>query len=272
MLQLSHLNIYPVKSIGGISKQTVQLCNTGFEYDRRWMLVDENNLFLSQRTHPQMVLLHTAQTDNGFNISKYNDENLSIIIPFVTEAKKKLKVTVWEDVCEAVEVSDEHNKWFSDMLDFKCKLVYMPDDAARLVDKRYAANNEITSFSDGYPVLMIGEATLENLNNKLKDVLPMNRFRPNMVFTGGHAHIEDEMEKFTINEINFLGVKPCSRCVITTINQQNATKGKEPLKTLSTYRMKNNKIYFGQNILHQQNGAISVGDTINIIQQGAPLF
>jgi uncharacterized protein len=272
MLQVSQLNIYPVKSLGGISKQAVQLCNTGFEYDRRWMLVDENNVFLSQRTHPQMVLLHTAQTDEGFIVSKYNDENLSIIIPYVTEAKKKLKVAVWEDICDAVEVSDEHNEWFSDMLHFKCKLVYMPDDAVRLVDKRYAGNKEITSFSDGYPILMIGEATLEYLNNKLKDALPMNRFRPNLVFTGGHAHIEDEMEKFSINEINFLGVKPCSRCVMTTINQQNAEKGKEPLKTLSTYRMKDNKIYFGQNVLHHQSGIINVGDTIHITQQGMPLF
>lgn len=272
MLQISQLNIYPVKSLGGISKQTVQLCNTGFEYDRRWMLVDENNLFLSQRTHPQMVLLHTSQNDNGFTVSKYNDENLSIIIPYVTEARKKLKVTVWEDICSAIEVSNEHNEWFSDMLHFKCKLVYMPDDAVRLVDKRYAVNNEITSFSDGYPILMIGEATLEHLNNKLKDGLPMNRFRPNMVFTGGYAHIEDEMEKFSINEINFRGVKPCSRCVMTTINQQNAEKGKEPLTTLSTYRMKDNKIYFGQNVLHQQNGIMNVGDTININQQGKPLF
>ena len=190
----------------------------------------------------------------------------------MTEAKKKLKVTVWEDICEAIEVSNEHNEWFSDMLHFKCKLVYMPDDAERLVDNRYANNKEVTSFSDGYPILMIGEATLENLNGKLKETLPMNRFRPNMVFSGGHAHIEDEMQKFSINETSFLGVKPCSRCVITTINQQNAEKGKEPLKTLSTYRTKDNKIYFGQNILHQQNGAISVGDTINIIQQAAPLF
>jgi len=148
----------------------------------------------------------------------------------------------------------------------------MPDDAVRLVDKRYAGNNEITSFSDGYPVLMIGEATLERLNNKLKNALPMNRFRPNLVFTGGHAHIEDEMEKFSINDINFLGVKPCSRCVMTTINQQNAETGKEPLKTLSTYRMKDNKIYFGQNVLHHQNGIINVGDTINITRQGMPLF
>ena len=100
----------------------------------------------------------------------------------------------------------------------------------------------------------------------------MNRFRPNLVFSGGHAHIEDEMEKFSINDINFLGVKPCSRCVMTTINQQNAEKGKEPLKTLSTYRMKDNKIYFGQNVLHHQNGIINVGDTIDITQQGMPLF
>jgi uncharacterized protein YcbX len=226
MLQISQLIIYPVKSLGGISKPTVQLCPTGFEYDRRWMLVDGDNMFLSQRTHPQMVLLHTAQTDEGFVVSKYNDADLSITIPFNSHPAKKIKVKIWEDVCDAVEVSDIHNEWFSDMLNTACRLVYMPDDSLRPVDKRYATHNEITSFSDGYPVLMIGEASLEKLNNKLKKILPMSRFRPNIVFSGGHAHIEDEMEQFSINGIDFSGVKPCSRCIMTTINQQNAAKGK----------------------------------------------
>jgi len=272
MLQVSHLFIYPVKSLGGISKAAVQLCPTGFEFDRRWMLVDNDNMFISQRTHPQMVLLHTAQTEEGFVVSKYNDAALSILIPFTGTATKKIKVTVWDDVCEAVEVSSLHNEWFSDMLNVSCKLVYMPDDTLRLVDKKYASQNEITSFSDGYPLLMIGEASLENLNNKLKIPLPMSRFRPNIVFSGGHPHIEDEMEQFTINGVDFSGVKPCSRCIMTTINHKNAEKGKEPLQTLSAYRMKNNKIYFGQNVLHRQNGTITAGDILTITRQGQPLF
>ncbi len=267
MLQLSQLYIYPVKSLGGIPKQAVEISATGFKYDRRWMLVDEQNLFLSQRSHPQMVLLHVAEVTDGFVVSKYNDDAMSIHIPFTCSSKKTVSVTVWNDVCEAIEVSDRHNEWFSDMLNVKCKLVYMPDDTKRLVDKRYAKNEEVTSFSDGYPVLMIGEASLELLNNKLADPLPVSRFRPNIVFTGGHAHIEDEMAVFEINGIRFSGVKPCSRCVTTTINARTAEREKEPLKTLATYRMKNNKIYFGQNVLQQQQGEIRTGDEIKIIIQ-----
>jgi len=269
MLQVSQLFIYPIKSLSGIARQTVEITGTGFKHDRRWMLVDEKHVFISQRTHPQMVLLHTAETDTGFTVSKYNDDTLSINIPFSITLVKNIKVTIWDDVCDAIEVSDRHNEWFSEMLNIKCKLVYMPDDSKRMVDKQYARNGEITSFSDGYPMLMISEASLENLNSKLKHTLPINRFRPNIVFTGGYAHIEDEMAAFAIDGINFLGVKPCSRCVITTINQRTAAKGTEPLTTLSRYRLKNNKIYFGQNVLHQQNGVIHVGDEIKIVKQQA---
>jgi uncharacterized protein len=267
MMQISQLFIYPVKSLGGIAKQSVEITSTGFKHDRRWMLVDESNLFLTQRTHPQMALLQTAETENGIAVFHKQNSQEPIIIPFGNEYKEKIKVTVWDDVCAAVEVSKNLNEWFSDILHINCKLVYMPDDTKRLVDKRYAANDEVTSFSDGYPILMIGQSALDNLNSKLTEALPMERFRPNIVFTGGHAHIEDEMAAFTIGEINFLGVKPCARCVITTINQQTAQGGKEPLKTLSTYRQKNNKIYFGQNVLQQQNGIIKVGNEIKITTQ-----
>ena len=267
MLQVSQLFIYPVKSLGGIAKQAVEITSTGFMHDRRWMLVDDHNVFLSQRTHPQMVLLHVAETAAGFVVSKYNEESMSIEIPFTIVSKKKIAVTVWEDICEAVEVSDQHNEWFSDMLNVKCKLVYMPDDTKRKVDTKYANNDEVTSFSDGYPMLMIGEASLDNLNAKLEVPLPISRFRPNIVFSGGHPHIEDEMARFEINGLSLLGVKPCSRCVMTTINEKTAAGGKEPLKTLATYRMKNNKLYFGQNVLQQQNGIIHIGDEIKITEQ-----
>jgi uncharacterized protein len=265
MLQISELYIYPIKSLGGIAKETVEITNTGLKHDRRWMLVDDNNMFLSQRTHPAMALLQPAETDTSIVVTHKNNPTQSITIPFYNEGKEMIQVTIWDDVCEAVEVSTSCSNWFSDMLQMNCKLVYMPDETMRLVDKRYAINNEITSFSDGYPILMIGQASLDNLNTKLSEIIPMNRFRPNIVFTGGHAHIEDEMELFTINDIQFLGVKLCSRCVMTTINQQSSAKGKEPLKTLATYRTKNNKIYFGQNVLQQQNGSIAVGEAIQII-------
>ncbi len=271
-MQVSQLFIYPVKSLGGIAKQNVEITNTGFKYDRRWMLVDENNLFLTQRNHPKMALLQTAETEKGITVLHKHNLQEEIIIPFENGYLKKLTVTVWDDVCNAVEVNNNLNEWFSDTLHINCKLVYMPDDTKRLVDKRYAANNEVTSFSDGYPILMIGQTAVDNLNEKLTDALPMNSFRPNIVFTGGYAHIEDEMAAFTIDEINFLGIKPCSRCVMTTINQQTGKKEKEPLKTLATYRMKNNKIYFGQNILQQQTGMINVGSEIQILHQQTPFI
>jgi uncharacterized protein len=264
MIQVSQLYIYPVKSLGGIAKETVEITDMGLKYDRKWMLVDENNLFISQSTRPQMAVLQTAETENGIKVFHKQDPQDAIIIPFDNENAEKINVVIFEDTCDAVEVGKKQNEWFSNMLQTNCKLVYMPDDTGRLVDKRYATNEEITSFTDGYPILMIGQSSLDNLNEKLVEQLPMNRFRPNIVFTGGHPYIEDEIASFEINKINFRGVKPCSRCIMTTINQQTAEKAKEPLATLATYRRKNNKVYFGQNILHQQTGFIKTGDEIKI--------
>jgi uncharacterized protein len=272
MLQISQLFIYPIKSLGGIAMQQVEITATGFKHDRRWMLVDDNNMFLTQRAYPQMALLQVGENADGIFVFHKQHPLQSITLPFKTEYSKKINVTVWDDVCEALEADEDINNWFSDMLDMRCKLVYMPNSTKRSVDKRYAANNEITSFSDGYPILMIGQASLDMLNQKLTEPLPMNRFRPNMVFTGGHAHIEDGMAAFTIEALNFLGVKPCARCVMTTIDQQTAKAGKEPLKTLSAYRMKNNKIYFGQNVLQQQHGFIKIGDEIKILRQQEPFI
>jgi hypothetical protein len=161
-------------------------------------------------------------------------------------------------------VSAEADDWFSDQLGMPCRLVYMPDTTRRQVDGRYANNKEITSFSDAFPLLIIGQASLDELNSRLPVALPMNRFRPNIVFTGGTPYQEDAMKQFEIAGISFYGVKPCSRCVITTIDQQTAGKAKEPLKTLHTYRQRNNNVYFGQNLLFRGAGTVKVGDTITI--------
>jgi hypothetical protein len=262
--------IYPVKSLRGIQLNASLVDSIGLQYDRRWMLVDENNQFITQRKIHALCLFTTEFTENGFKIS--HPQQLSLFIPWVATSQKKIQVTVWNDTVDAMHGDVIFDEWFSNILKFNCKLVYMPHNANRLVDTAYAHELETVSFADGYPVLIIGEAALNELNNKLEIPLLMNRFRPSIVFAGGDAHAEDQWRKFEINDVVFEGVKPCARCILTTVEQETAITGKEPLKTLSTYRNKNNKIYFGQNVLIKNIGAIKVGDEIKIISTTQPPF
>lgn len=274
MPSISGLYIYPVKSLGGISLDSVELTDRGFRYDRRWLLVDENNQFLAQREHTQLALLQSGITVDGIEVYKNNNPADKITFPFVAENSERENVVIWDDVCEAVEVSKEISQWFADALAMNCKLMYMPEDSLRKIDQRYAlSENDITSFSDAYPVLLIAKESLIDLNERLDEKLPMNRFRPNLVIEGLEPYEEDWIKHFSVNAIDFFGVKLCSRCVLTTVNQQTGIKGKEPLKTLASYRSLNNKIYFGQNIIYKGKGILSKGDEVKIIERKEkPLF
>jgi uncharacterized protein YcbX len=266
MLQISELYIYPIKSLAGISVTEALVTPTGFEHDRRWMLVDESNMFISQREAPQMARMKVTIEDYGLKIT-YKGDHLSI--PFDTPSSPlggRGAVTIWDDTCIAEYVSKEADEWFSTMLEINCRLVFLPDDTKRVVDQRYAPQDAITSFADAYPFLIIGQASLDDLNSRLSVPLPMNRFRPNIVFTGGKPFEEDMMACFTIGDIEFYGVKLCARCTITTIDQSTAARGKEPLKTLAAYRQKANKILFGQNLVHKGGGIVKIGDTIEVLK------
>lgn len=264
MLTISELNIYPIKSLGGITLQSVKLTDRGLQHDRRWMLVDEHNQFLTQRSFPRLALLKTAIRQDRLIVFERGSEADGIELELIPATGEKLRVDVWDDNCEAYHISSSADVWFSNKLQRNVKLVYMPDSSRREVDRNYAQHREITSFSDGYPILIIGQASLDELNARLVQPVPMNRFRPSIVFTGGFPYQEDEMKHFTIGGANFYGVKLCGRCVITTINQDTAEVGKEPLSTLSSYRTIHNKVMFGQNILHDGKGEIAVGDEIKI--------
>lgn len=266
MYSISQLIIYPIKSLGGFTVQSAQLTDRGLQYDRRWMLVDGNNKFLTQREYPVMCLLQAGIVGADLVIFHKNNKADILKVPLYPLPASTVKVTVWDDLCEAQHISAFADKWFSEKLLLDCRLVYMPDTEKRRVEEAYAQNNEITAFSDGYPLMMIGQASLDELNSRLAEPLPMDRFRPNIVFTGGQPFDEDNMEQMLINNISMYGVKLSSRCVLTTINQTNGQKGKEPLKTLAGYRQKNNKIYFGQNLLYKQVGIVNVGDAIKIIK------
>ncbi len=261
-LKLSQIFIYPVKSLGGIAISSAIAEQRGLRFDRRWMVVDAQNKFITQRENSTMALIGTRLDENGFELfHKHFPEN-KIFIPFAITHGTSLQVTVWQDTCSALHWNEEADTWLSSTLNMPCKLVFMPDDSMRYVDVNYARNKEITSFSDGYPFLIIGNESFKDLNSKLEKPIPMNRFRPNFVFEGGEAFDEDNWVKFKIGDVNFLGVKPCGRCVITTISQEDASQSKEPLKTLSKYRTKKNSVQFGQNLLTVKGGLISVGDKI----------
>lgn len=263
MLKISELYIYPIKSLGGISLQQAEVTDRGFKYDRRWMLVDDNNRFLSQREVATMALLKVSLGDNGLTVINTVDDS-SLFIPFVPQKNEFIQVAIWDDTCIGQLVSNEADNWFKQVLGLNCRLVYMPDDSRRPTDPRYTDNN-ITSLSDGYPFMMIGQASLDELNSHLDEALPIDRFRPNIVFTGGVPYQEDIVDEFTIKNIHFNGVKLCARCNVTTINQEDASKGKEPLKTLAGYRSKNKKIYFGQNVVHTGMGIIAIGDELAVL-------
>ena len=264
MLSVSELYIYPVKSLGGVAVKSAKITSRGFKYDRRLMLVDANNKCLTQRDLPEMAMLQPAIEDKGFAIVHKKDPSRSLFIPHQPDGNLLADVTIWDDICSGKVYQQSINNWFTEVLNTQCRLIYMPDSSQREIDKRYAHNGEVTSFADEYPLLIIGQASLDDLNNRLEIPVPINRFRPNIVFTGGTAFQEDEMDEFLIGDITFNAVKPCKRCVIITINQHTKEKSKEPSKTLATYRFHDKGICFGQNLLHKGDGVIHTGDAIEI--------
>lgn len=264
MLHLSALYIYPIKSLGGIAVSEALVTRRGLQHDRRWMLIDQNNRFLSQREIAQMALFKAAVTSSGLAVT-YTPTNSSLQIPFQPLHAQLFEVTVWDDTCLAQRVSDEADNWFSQLLRIPCRLVYMPDDTRRQVDLKYAQQGIITSFADAFPMLMISQASLDDLSSRVGSNIPMNRFRPNLVYTGGKPYSEDELASFRINSINFYGVKLCARCPVPGIDQETAISGKEPIKTLASYRRKQNKIYFGQNLIHEGTGILRIGDKLEVL-------
>jgi uncharacterized protein YcbX len=187
-------------------------------------------------------------------------------LPLRPNSTDNLKLKIWDDLVTGFEVSSTHSKWFSERLNAKCKLIFFPEENPRPVDSLYAIDNDHTSLSDAYPFLIIGQKSLDHLNERLQESVPKNRFRPNFVFSGGDAFEEDFWREVTVGTNKFVGVKPCSRCVITTINQTTGEKGVEPLKTLSAYRQRNGKVSFGQNLITRDHNEVNVGDEIKVFE------
>jgi hypothetical protein len=263
---LSEIIIYPVKSLAGISLTSWQVTKTGFQYDRKWMLIDDQGQFLSQRRLSKMALIKTALTAEQLILSAPDqaDLRLDLVPPY----GKNIVSTIWHDQCEARHVSEEVDCWFSRFLGIDCRLVYLPDEVVRPVNANYAQVTDQVAFADGFPFLLISENSLCALNQAMQLNLAMRRFRPNLVIAGCPSYAEDSWREIRIGEIDFRLPKPCSRCAVPTIDPDTAQTGKEPLTTLNRLRKWQNKVYFGQNAIHNQSGTLTVGDSVQILRTG----
>ncbi len=266
---IQHLFIYPVKSLGGIEVQSALLDSRGLRDDRRMMLVDEQGMFISQREDSRLALFRPSYERDDLIIHAtrgLGDEK--IVIHRNSHSGELLRVGIWSEMCDAMIVSKEANDYFSRLLERNVRLVYMHEDSKRLVNSKYNPGEVITAFTDGFPLLLIGSASLSNLNSRLKARnhpvgMTWDRFRPSVVIETNEPFIEDSWKGFRMGESLFEVVKPCSRCVVTTIDQNSGLKAKEPLKTLATFRTIDNEVMFGQNVVcNDIRGALNVGDEV----------
>jgi uncharacterized protein YcbX len=267
-ITLSGINIYPVKSLGGISLKQSHVLGRGLAYDRRFLVVDEKGDFYTQRDHPKMATVWVDIDDGKLTLAAPDLDTVEVDLQPASAPTRKVRV--WSAVVDAHDVSPEADRFLSGYLGLPCKLVYMPDVSERAVNPKYAQPGNIVSFADAFPYLVISEASLADLNARLEKKgtkpLPMNRFRPNLVVKGCEPYAEDTWKEFRIGDAVFKSVKDCGRCQVTTTDQATGeVRGPEPLATLVEYRDSESGPLFGQNLVATKFGEVRVGDAVTVI-------
>ena len=255
---LTGLNIYPVKSCGGFAADTWEVDEFGFWMDRRWMIVNEHGHFHTQRTRPRLALVRTALSGQTLSLGAPKMESIAV----APGGGETIAVGVWDDVCVA-ELCEAHaDEWVSEVLGERARIVFMPDSTRRATRRRKEESLGRIGFQDAYPFLLIGAASLDDLNSRLQSPVPMNRFRPNLVVSGSAAYAEDLWRSCRVGEIALVVTKPCARCRIPTIDQETGETAKEPLRTLALYRRTGDAVTFGMNLSHQNVGVLRAGDAV----------
>jgi hypothetical protein len=266
--ELAALSVYPVKSCRGFSRDAWELDRLGLRLDRAFMVVEGDGRFLTQREEPRLALVATEVRGDELVLAADGDE---IALPTAGAPGARVQAVVWGHTGPAVDQGDAVARWLSARLGRWVRLVRIPDDHARRVNPARFVGEAHTSFSDGYPLLVIGEASLADLNVRLPAPLPMARFRPNLVVRGVPPYAEDRWRRVRIGAVEVAIVKPCERCQVTTIDPDTAERrGPEPLRTLATYRRRGNQVCFGQNAVHLGPGRLEVGARLEVLEEAGP--
>ena len=269
-MHVTDVFLYPVKSLRGIAVQSADIDALGFVGDRRFLVVDAHGQFLTQRTLPQMALIETALTARDLVLRAPHGGSCSVPLR-ATAPAELLTVRIWKsEGLLAEDCGVEVAVWLSEVLRHPCRLVRIGEKFRRdLVKPGKAKPGEVVNFADGYPFMILSDATLADLNARLDEPLPMNRFRPSFVVTGCAAFAEDTWKTFRVGNANFRTAGCCARCIVTTTDQATAERGKEPLRTLAMYRRSPDDptdVNFGQNLIHDsKTGTIRVGDKVELL-------
>ena len=269
-MRVNQLVIYPIKSCRGVEVDLATVGTTGFELDRRWMLIGDDGRFLSQREHHQLALVRVQLDEDRLRLEAPGLPSLEVAFEGGGVGPTS-RVQVWDDECAAVAEGEDAARWFSRHLGCSARLVRMASDDARPLGSSTAQPGDHVSFADGFPFLLLSTASLDGLNRRLSLPVPMDRFRPNIVIDGCEPHAEDGWHRVRIGEVSFRFAKPCARCVVTTVDQTTGERGREPLRTLSTYRTEDGQVLFGQNLVHEGRGVIRLGDPVEVTRRRAGL-
>ncbi|MEZ8824411.1 YcbX family protein [Vibrio amylolyticus] len=263
LAHLSQINVYPVKSVGGVSLSSAWVELQGLSFDRRFMLATSDGTMVTARKFPQMVKVNTSLLPHGFIFTAEGKSPLTI--SYSEFKKQETLATVWNDSFTAYTTTDEADDWFSDIIGQNVELLYCGEQSNRVREK--IGHN--VSFADGYPMLLISEASLEELNRRSDEVHSMTQFRTNLVASGTEPFEEDRWKTIRVGEVIFDIVKPCERCILTTVDTEKGTfrGSKEPLKTLMTFRAdENGGVFFGQNLVARNEGVITQSDEIEVLE------
>ena len=261
---LSALHIFPVKSCAPISLESAVVEPRGLRHDRRWIVTDETGKFLTGRQHPRLTLLHVVPDRDAIVVSADGMPPLRLVPPATSV---RFDVTVWANTVAALSAGFTADAWISLFLGMPARLAYMDDACVRPVTRDYSREGDEVSFADAFPLLVISAAALDALNAKLATPVPMLRFRPNLVVANTAPHAEDGWKRIRIGDIELNLVKPCSRCVFTTVDFDKGEfdPSGEPLKTLITYRRGERGVTFGQNVIPRGVGTLRVGDVVEVL-------
>ncbi|WP_269618378.1 MOSC domain-containing protein [Zhongshania sp. BJYM1] len=263
-LTVSSLWQYPVKSLAGVPLKRMQITSWGPHLDRRWMVVDDQGRFATQRQLPAMSRLAASQTERGVRIQSLDDSSQFIEVRQPSDDSDSL-VSVWSDDCVASDAGDEVAEWLRRQLGKDLRLCFMQENTFRQVDTQYAAAGVRVSFADGFPFLLCSDDSVAALSKALGRDLDIRRFRPNIVVSGAEAFAEDSWRRIRIADVDFELVKPCARCAIPTINLDSGIREPDVFKLLRTERQRDGDVFFGQNLIQCGEGDIAVGQRVEII-------
>ncbi|MFT4871223.1 MAG: hypothetical protein ACI9F1_001995 [Colwellia sp.] len=273
-MQLSQISVYPLKSSAGIQLSNSWIDELGLSFDRRFVLTDDKCQFITARTEPKICLIQASITATGLVLTAPDMPKL--VINYLQLSELYQTVFVWNDSINAQQGNSEHHQWFSRYLNRPCQLLHFGELSKRNVPSTSNRTNQL-AFTDGYPLLLISQASLDDLNKRCPAIITMNQFRPNLVIDNCDAFAEDTWQHIRIGEVEFELRKPCTRCIFTTINPETALKDihQEPITSLKTYRQAaegelKGEVLFGQNLVPLNQGQIKLTDTITIIKKKVP--